>query len=95
MLNLKQAMEQPYLRDRGTVRRVQDDHLGTFDITGMPAKFSAWPERTGLKADLLGEHNEEILHDLAAVSSGEIDALYKDGTIVRDAHLGEPTSAGS
>ena len=95
VLNLKQAMEQPHLRARGTVRRVQDAQLGAFDITGMPAKFSGWPERTALKADLLGEHNEEILRDLAGLSFGEIDALYRDGTIVRDAHLGKPTSTGS
>ncbi|HEY6431325.1 MAG TPA: CoA transferase [Acetobacteraceae bacterium] len=87
VLNLKQAMEQPHLRARGTVRRVQDAQLGAFDITGMPAQFSAWPERTDLKADLLGEHNEEILHQLAGLSFGEIDALYRDGTIVRDAQL--------
>jgi CoA:oxalate CoA-transferase len=89
VLNLAEAIAQPHLRDRGTVRRVHDAHLGTFDITGMPAKFSAWPAPTGLRADLLGEHNEQILRDVLGLSPGQIDALYDEGVLVRDPHLGE------
>jgi CoA:oxalate CoA-transferase len=42
----------------------------------MPAKLSQWPENTTLRADLLGEHNEEVLRALLNLSDREIAALY-------------------
>jgi CoA:oxalate CoA-transferase len=84
VLNLAEAIAHPHLRARRTVRRVKDSHLGEFDITGMPAKFSLWPEHENLKADLLGEHNEQILSEILGCSQEEITALYREGAIVRD-----------
>jgi crotonobetainyl-CoA:carnitine CoA-transferase CaiB-like acyl-CoA transferase len=37
-----------------------------------------------LKADLLGEHNEQILSEILGCSQEEITALYREGAIVRD-----------
>jgi CoA:oxalate CoA-transferase len=84
VLNLAQAIALPHLRERRTVRRVRDTHLGEFDITGMPVKFSLWPDHETLKADLLGEHNEQILSEILGCSRDEIAALYREGAIVRD-----------
>jgi CoA:oxalate CoA-transferase len=84
VLNLAEAIAHPHLRARRTVRRVKDSHLGEFDITGMPAKFLLWPERENLRADLLGEHNEQILSEILGWSQEEIAALYREGAIVRD-----------
>src|SRR5207248_1625850 len=84
VLNLAEAIAHPHLRARRTVRRVKDSQLGEFDITGMPAKFSIWPERENLRADLLGEQNEQILSEILGLSEEEITALYRDGAIVRD-----------
>jgi CoA:oxalate CoA-transferase len=82
-------MAQPHLRDRGTVRHVHDSQLGSFDITGMPAKFSAWAAPASPRADLLGEHNEQILREVAGLSPDQIDALYDDAVLVRDPLLAE------
>ena len=87
VLTLHEAIAHPHLRERGTVRRVKDRLIGEFDIPGMPAKFSAWPDRTDLHADLLGEHNEQVLRDLLSVSDEEIAALYDDKVLVRDTLL--------
>jgi CoA:oxalate CoA-transferase len=72
------------LRARGTVRRVSDETIGAFDIPGLPAKFSHWPERSELAADRLGEHNEAVLRELLALTEEEIAALYADKVLVRD-----------
>jgi CoA:oxalate CoA-transferase len=86
VLTLNEAMAQPHLVERGTVRQVNDAQIGAFAIPGNPVRFSAWTEQPELKADLLGEHNEEILRDLG-LSSEDIAGLYDEKVIVRDAQL--------
>jgi CoA:oxalate CoA-transferase len=87
VLTLNEAVAHPHLRGRGTVRRVEDAEIGAFDIPGLPVKFSRWPDRAGLHADRLGEHNEEILKELAGLSDAEIAALYEEKVLVRDPSL--------
>jgi CoA:oxalate CoA-transferase len=93
VLSLNEAMAHEHLRQRGTVRRVEDPQLGAFDIPGLPVKFSRWPDRTGLSADLLGAHNEEVLRELAGLSDEDIAGLYRDKVLVRDPLLEEKKTA--
>jgi CoA:oxalate CoA-transferase len=86
VLTLNEAMAQPHLLQRGTVRQVSDPQIGPFAIPGNPVRFSAWTEQPELRADLLGEHNEEILRDLG-LSSEDIAGLYDEKVIVQDAQL--------
>ena len=83
VLTLNEAVVHPHLVQRGSVREVTDPQIGTFKIPGMPAKFSSWPDRTDLHADMLGEHNEDILRELG-IPEGRITELYREGVIVRD-----------
>jgi CoA:oxalate CoA-transferase len=83
VLTLNEAMAQPHLIERGTVRQVSDPQIGPFAVPGNPVKFSAWSAQTELKADLLGEHNEEILRELG-LSSDDIAQLYSEKAIVQD-----------
>ncbi len=89
VLTLQEAIAHPHLRERGTVRRVRDPEIGEFDIPGLAAKFSRWPGPNEIKADRLGEHNEEVLRDLLALPEEEIARLYADKVVVRDPRLGE------
>jgi CoA:oxalate CoA-transferase len=84
VLTLQEAMTHPHLRQRGTVRRVRDDLIGGFDIPGVPVKFSRWADRSEIAADLLGEHNDEILRELLSLTDAEIAGLYADKILVRD-----------
>lgn len=86
VLTLNDAMAQPHLVERGTVRQVSDPQIGPFAIPGSPVRFSAWPDRTELKADLLGEHNEPILRELG-LSGDDIAQLYSEKVIVQDTQL--------
>ena len=86
VLTLNDAMAQRHLIERGTVRRVSDPQIGPFAIPGSPVRFSQWPERSELKADLLGEHNEQILTELG-ISDDDIAALYSEKVLVRDKSL--------
>jgi len=93
ILTLNEAVRQPHLRARQTVRQVEDASLGTFDIPGLPVKFSQWPDRTELAADLLGAHNEDVLRELLGLSDADIATLYADKVLVRDPTLEKAVSA--
>jgi CoA:oxalate CoA-transferase len=80
---LEEAMAHPHLRERKTVRRVSDPAFGEFDIPGLPVKFSAWPDRTDLKASRLGADNEAVLHEMLALSDDEIERLYSSGVLLK------------
>ncbi|MCJ2072422.1 CoA transferase [Methylobacterium sp. J-030] len=84
VLSVHEAMNHPHMRERGSVRSVDDRHLGTFDVPGPPARFSAWPTNADLRADLLGEHNESVLREVAGMTDRDIAELYAKGILVRD-----------
>ena len=63
VLTLNEAVAHEHLRQRKTVRRVEDPLIGAFDIPGLPVKFSRWADRADVRADLLGEHNEDVLEN--------------------------------
>ncbi len=86
VLTLNDAMAQPHLVQRGTVRQVSDSQIGPFAIPGSPVRFSAWSDQSELKADLLGEHNEKILRELG-LSDEDIAQLYSEKVIVQDPSL--------
>lgn len=92
VLTLREAMAHPHLRERGVVREVHDPYIGNFDIPGPPARFSAWEVQGDLRADLLGEHNEEILKALAGLKDEDIEQLYRDRVLVRDPLLNTATT---
>jgi crotonobetainyl-CoA:carnitine CoA-transferase CaiB-like acyl-CoA transferase len=84
VITLREAVAHPHLRQRNTVRTVQDRLLGEFAIPGMPAKFSGFPEQTsGLRASMLGEDNESVLREIG-LSEAEIAELYREKVLVRD-----------
>jgi CoA:oxalate CoA-transferase len=93
VLSLHEAMTHPHLRERGTVRRVTDRDIGAFDIPGLAAKFSRWTPETEIRADRLGEHNEQILRDILRLNDGEIQELYRNKTIVHDPLLERPAQS--
>jgi CoA:oxalate CoA-transferase len=84
VLTLNEAIEHPHLRTRGTVRRVKDEVLGEFDITGFPVKFSRWEVNTDLKADSLGGHNSAVLKEYLDLSDDEIEKLYDEKVLLKE-----------
>ncbi len=81
VLSVAETVHHPHLRQRGTVRTVQDPIHGDFDMPGMPLKFSAFPEDLPLVAPLLGQHNEEILTTYLGRSREEVRRLREEGVL--------------
>jgi CoA:oxalate CoA-transferase len=82
VLSIEETVSHPYLRDRGTVRTVEDRIAGKFEIPGMPLKFSEFPADLPLEAATLGEHNGEVLRDLLGRSDEEIEELRRAKVLV-------------
>jgi CoA:oxalate CoA-transferase len=61
----------------------------------MPVKFSSWPDRTDLKASLLGADNEAVLKETLGSSDLEIAQLYADQILIRDPTLDAPAPSAN
>jgi len=83
VLSLEEAVDHPHLRERKTVRKASDPRLGEFDLPAMPVKFSAWPDRTDLKASLVGQDNEAVLSEMLGLSAAEIAELYAAQILIK------------
>ncbi|MFZ5654798.1 MAG: CaiB/BaiF CoA transferase family protein [Pseudomonadota bacterium] len=84
ILSIRQAMNLPHLRQRGTVRTITDRGAGRFDIPGMPLRFSAFTNDLDLQAPYLGEHNAEILGGLLGVGARRLAELTAEGVLVAE-----------
>ncbi len=83
VLSVAEAVNHPHLRERRTVRTVEDRHLGAFDIPGMPLRFSEFPDELTLEAPILGEHNRALLEEIG-LSAEAIEDLERRGVLARD-----------
>jgi 2-methylfumaryl-CoA isomerase len=55
--------------------------LGRFPVPGSPFAFGAMTREAAVRAPELGEHTEEVLAEVADLSSSEIGRLFDKGLI--------------
>jgi crotonobetainyl-CoA:carnitine CoA-transferase CaiB-like acyl-CoA transferase len=82
VLSVAETLSDPHLRERGTVRTVEDPLHGPVDIPGMPIKWKHHPNNIPLAAPTLGQHNEQVLAERLGKSRQEIAALREAGVLV-------------
>ena len=75
VLSVEESVHHPHLRARRTVRTIDDRIAGSFDIPGMPLKFSEFPNDLPLEAPTLGQHNREILCEILGRSVEDVERL--------------------
>jgi crotonobetainyl-CoA:carnitine CoA-transferase CaiB-like acyl-CoA transferase len=90
ILSIPEVLESEALRERRSLRDVEDPVLGTFTIPGMPLRFSDHPEPLPLSAPFLGEHNAEVLGELLGYDAARIRALEAAGVLHREPMPGRP-----
>jgi CoA:oxalate CoA-transferase len=83
VLTVAEAAQHPHLRERETVRSINDRFLGDFDVPGFPLRFSEFPGHLPLEAPTLGENNGEILRDYLGYPPDRIRALEAEGVLRR------------
>ncbi len=82
VLNTSEAVAHPHLRQRGTVRKVNDPVLGEVDVPGFPIRFSTGPQAAESPAPLLGQHNAEVLKEFLGYSDAQVAELKEDGVLI-------------
>ena len=70
------------MRERGTVRTINDPIHGAVDIPGHPIKWARLPNNIPLDAPTLGQHNEAVLSRMLDLSPDDIERLSRDGILV-------------
>ncbi|MFZ5555697.1 MAG: CaiB/BaiF CoA transferase family protein [Pseudomonadota bacterium] len=84
VLSVEEAMQHPHFIERGTVRTVTEREFGTFQMPGMPLRFSEYANVEDLQAPYLGEHNREVLKDLLGYNDAQIAALEQERVLVTE-----------
>lgn len=84
ILSIKEVMDHSHMQERGTVRTVTDRGAGSFDMPGMPLRFSAFDNDLELEAPYLGEHNTEILSRLLSMDVSQISDLTRQGVLINE-----------
>ena len=83
VLSVEQAMAHPHLRERGTIRTINDRFLGEFDVPGFPLRFSEFPVPREMVAPTLGEHNGEVLQEFLGYPAERVTQLEAAGVLHR------------
>jgi crotonobetainyl-CoA:carnitine CoA-transferase CaiB-like acyl-CoA transferase len=82
ILTVEQAVKHPHLVERETIRTVHDPVFGSYQVPGMPLRFSEGPRHPDLRAAYMGEHNVDVFTQYAGVSEAEVRKLEKEGALV-------------
>jgi crotonobetainyl-CoA:carnitine CoA-transferase CaiB-like acyl-CoA transferase len=80
--DVAQAASDPHVSEREMMVEVPDPIAGTIHVTGKMIKFSRTPIVVG-SAPLVGQHTEEILHDILGYSEERVQALEDSGAVRR------------
>jgi formyl-CoA transferase len=75
-----EVLADPHLRARDMIVEVDYPPRGTYQTVGCPIKLSASPARV-TRPPQLGEHTDEVLHDLCGVTPEDLQRLRQAGVV--------------
>ena len=82
VLSPSDALTHPYFIGRGAIRPVEDPFLGRLMLPGFPLRFSGQTDYSAKVAPLLGQHNAQILTEVADYDAAHIAELTDSGLLV-------------
>ena len=81
ILNIRQVVDDPHLKERGYFAEIEHPLIGKAKIPGIPFKLSETPGKVESPSPLIGEHNELILGKYLGISAGQVSQLKADGVL--------------
>jgi crotonobetainyl-CoA:carnitine CoA-transferase CaiB-like acyl-CoA transferase len=79
--NIEEMVNDPHMRSRGLLVNVPSPWTGDQLTVGVPCKIPGVPAGICRHAPGLGEHNRQVLAELAGASAAELDELERSGII--------------
>ncbi len=79
--DIGQAIEDPHVKERGTIIEYDHPTAGIVKMPGFPVKMSASPATYRMGAPQLGEHTKKVLKEMLDYTDEEIEALRKKGAV--------------
>ena len=79
--SVAQALSDPHTAAREMVRTVQHPTAGAVKTLGIPLRFSDTPASIRRAPPTLGQHTEQVLHDMLDLSAVRIEELRSAGVI--------------
>tara|TARA_Y100001970_G_scaffold37499_1_gene46333 strand:+ start:14149 stop:15309 length:1161 start_codon:yes stop_codon:yes gene_type:complete len=93
VLSPEEAMRHPHFTERGMVRKVEDPHFGSIEVTGLPIRFGAYdPPDQEPPAPLLGQHNDEVLREVLSLSDDKIQTLEENAILLAESSRSDTQS---
>jgi crotonobetainyl-CoA:carnitine CoA-transferase CaiB-like acyl-CoA transferase len=80
---LAEALGSPELRDRGLITEIMHPALGSVPNIALPIKLADTPLVSASAAPLLGQHSEQVLHEVLGYDQQRIDDLIRSGAVAR------------
>jgi crotonobetainyl-CoA:carnitine CoA-transferase CaiB-like acyl-CoA transferase len=81
VFDAKQALDDPHLEARGFFQELDHSAMSRRQYPGPPLRDSGHPPELRSGPPLLGEHNREVLCDVAGLSTLEYEQLVEAGIV--------------
>lgn len=78
---IDRVVAHPQVAARGMLVETEHPTAGKVKMVGVPVKFSATPGEVRAPAPLLGQHTDEVLHEVLGLDAAAIEALRRAGAI--------------
>ena len=79
--DIADVFDDPQVKARALRDRLPHPSAGTVKLVRSPMRMSATPAGSDLPPPMLGQHTDEVLHDLLGKSAAEIAALHESGVL--------------
>ena len=81
VLTVQEVVNNPILRERGSIKIINDPIVGEVAVPGFPMRFAATPAIEDLPTPFLGEHNAVILREYLDYAADRIRTLEEQGVL--------------
>ena len=81
MLTVEEVVNNPILRERGSIKIINDPIVGEVAVPGFPIRFASTPAVEDLGTAFLGEHNGMILREYLDYGTDQIKTLEEQGVL--------------